>query len=657
MVLSMLSLVDCSPAETGGTDPSVESLNSAVTIEDGEYEVRSVHSGKCAAVQGASQTTGASVVQLSCDGSASRRWRFQRVGTSTSTYRATAVHSGDCLAVSSNSTSNGLRLVQAACSSSAPNQVFRLVDSSGAVLLKPQATGAENRKCVDVAEGSLADGARLIQWTCHGEDNQRWMLSRVGTGASGGSDTGGDTGSGGGGDTGGSTPPAGSVTVNYTVDTTTNFANPERGFYHHQETSSGSYSPLSQSTLTSWRTQEGVSLILRLFYLESFRNSAISTSYLDSMRTDFSRLRAAGLKAVVRFAYTSDSSSPYGDASPDRVLSHIAQLKPILAANADVIATVQAGFIGAWGEWYYTDYFGDEGSVSSGQWADRKAVTDALLAALPSTRTVQLRTPAFKQRFYGTTALSSAEAFTGTARARVGHHNDCFVASSDDLGTYSSVSADKTYLATENLYVPQGGETCATSSFSGYSNASADMERMHYSYLNRDYLGAVYTSWGSNLDVVKRRLGYRLALTSGTFQPSARPGSELQLQLTVRNDGYAPPFNPRGVEILARNTSTGALYVAKVNADPRRFVPGASRTIDARLCLPATMPAGSYALSLALPDPEPTLHDRPEYAIRLANSGLWDPASGANSLKQTVTVSTTATATACSTGSVPLSPK
>ena len=650
VVLSMLSLLDCSPAEPGdaGADPAVESLNSAVTVEDGQYEVRSVGSGRCAAVQGASQSAGASVVQLGCDGSASRLWSFQRVGTST--YRITAAHSGDCLAVSADSTSSGLRIVQAACSG-APNQLFRLVDSSGAYLIKPQTTGAQNRRCLDVADGSLLDGARLIQWTCHGEDNQRWLLARSGTGS--GTDTGTDTGTG----SGGSTPPADAVTVSYPVDSTTNFANPERGFYHHEETSSGSYSPLSQSALTAYRTQESISLILRLFYLESFRSGAISTSYLDNMRTDFARLRAAGLKAVVRFAYTSDSSSPYGDASPDRVLAHIAQLKPILAANADVIAAVQAGFVGAWGEWYYTDYFGDEGSVSSSNWADRKAVTDALLGALPGSRSVQLRTPAFKQRLYGSTVLAATEAFTGTARARVGHHNDCFVASADDLGTYGSVSADKAYLSTENLYVPQGGEACATSSYSGYSNASADLERLHYSYLNRDYLGAVYTSWGANLDVVKRRLGYRLALTSGTFQPSARPGSELRLLLTVRNDGYAPPFNPRGVEILARNGSTGALYVAKLAADPRRFVPAGSATIDARLCLPAALPAGTYALSLALPDPEPALHDRPEYAIRLANSGLWDATSGANSLKQSVVVSATAAATACGSGSVPLSLK
>ena len=65
-------------------------------------------------------------------------------------------------------------------------------------------------------------------------------------------------------------------------------------------------------------------------------------------------------------------------------------------------------------------------------------------------------------------------------------------------------------------------------------------------------------------------------------------------------------------------------------------------------------PEGTYALSLALPDPEPTLHDRPEYAIRLANAGLWDAATGSHSLKQSITVSASTASASCGAGSVQL---
>ena len=103
---------------------------------------------------------------------------------------------------------------------------------------------------------------------------------------------------------------------------------------------------------------------------------------------------------------------PYGDAPRDRVLAHIAQLKPVLQANADVIATVQVGFVGAWGEWYYTDHFGDQDNVGATQIADRKAVVEALLGSLPATRTVQVRTPTWKKRYPRLQLLPSSAPFS-----------------------------------------------------------------------------------------------------------------------------------------------------------------------------------------------------------------------------------------------------
>lgn len=633
MGIFLLPVFGCEPAES---EDSLARTETSITITDRLYEIRSASSGKCLTVDQASQADGAPVVQLTCSGKTNQRWQLQR--KSDGTFAMKAQHSNLCMAVASNSATNGLLIVQSACGGA--NKQWQLVDDVDAIIARPQTSGSQNRKCLDLSMSSPADNAPIIQWSCSGLTNQRWMFAP----ADGQPDTGGGSG-------GNPMPAPGGSTVNYTVDSTTIFANPERGFYHHQETSGGS--TLSASQLSGYRS-EGISLILRLFYLSSFRTTSISSSYLSSMTTDFARLREAGLKAVVRFAYTSSMSKPYGDASASRVLAHIQQLKPVLQANADVIATVQVGFVGAWGEWYYTDYFGDENNISSSQMQDRKAVVDALLDVLPTSRTVQLRTPAFKKGFFGSAALSSTEAFSGSDKSRVGHHNDCFVASSDDLGTYGNITADKAYLAAENLYVPQGGETCATSSLSGWANASADMEKLHYSYLNRDYLGAVYTSWGSNLDVARRRLGYRLALTSGSFDGGARPGGELKLSLSVRNDGYAAPFNPRNVEIIARHQTTGARLVAKLTADPRRFAPGTTQRIDARLCVAAGTPEGTYALSLALPDPEPTLHDRPEYAIRLANSGLWDATTGSNNLQQSIIISASQPATTCGAGSVQL---
>jgi hypothetical protein len=35
---------------------------------------------------------------------------------------------------------------------------------------------AHSGKCLDVRDVSLADGARIQQWTCHGGANQQWQF-------------------------------------------------------------------------------------------------------------------------------------------------------------------------------------------------------------------------------------------------------------------------------------------------------------------------------------------------------------------------------------------------------------------------------------------------------------------------------------------------
>ena len=50
------------------------------------------------------------------------------------------------------------------------------------------------------------------------------------------------------------------------------------------------------------------------------------------------------------------------------------------------------------------------------------------------------------------------------------------------------------------------------------------------------------------------------------------------------------------------------------------------------------MPKGAYDLFLSLPDAASTLAGRPEYAIRLANTNIWEPATGYNNLNATVTI-------------------
>lgn len=60
--------------------------------------------------------------------------------------------------------------------------------------------------------------------------------------------------------------------------------------------------------------------------------------------------------------------------------------------------------------------------------------------------------------------------------------------------------------------------------------------------------------------------------------------------------------------------------------------------------IPVTMPQGDYNVGLVLPDPAPTLYNRPEYAVRLANAQVWS-GNGVNDLLRTLRVTNSATGT------------
>jgi hypothetical protein len=433
--------------------------------------------------------------------------------------------------------------------------------------------------------------------------------------------------------------PATAAVVTYTPSQA-DFPNPERGFFVGATYDLAGSNRLSASPLQAARAQ-GTTLFHINYLLGQYRNGALPNSALTRIKADLATARKAGVKVVPRFAY---NFGPIGaaDAPKARILAHIGQLGPVLRTNADVIAHVQAGFIGAWGEWH---------SSTNGleNVASRREILTKLLQVLPEERMVLVRTPRYKQEIYGTTApLTQEEAFSGTNRARTGAHNDCFLASTDDWGTYKSdnsmvIEAEKTYLSLDNRFVPQSGETCNAGAEAkpliGCANALKELSRMRWTALNSEYHHDVLARWEAEgcLGEVKRRLGYRFTLVDADIPSSAQSGGEIAVNLTMRNDGWASPTNPRPVEIVLRHQATGTATILTTKTDARAWQPGTHKTKLAAT-LPGTLASGTYRVLLALRDPAKSIRPRPEYAIRLANEGLWESATGFNDLRATVTV-------------------
>jgi len=436
-----------------------------------------------------------------------------------------------------------------------------------------------------------------------------------------------------------------------------NFANPERGFYQQEAPMwlGNERIPLEPQALSRLRSQ-GVSTLRLYFLIDEFRDQALSEGALEYIRGELAKVWAAGLKAIPRFAYNFPQGGSYPYRDPDaplgQVLAHISQLEPLWRDNADVIAFVETGFVGAWGEWHSSTHALVDPEPSAQVNAASRAIVNRLLEALPKERMVAMRYPRYKQQLLGKAPLEPLEAYSGSFRARMGAHNDCFLASDTDWGTYpddpAARAALKGYLALDNRFVAQGGETCNAAldaqPYIGCANARLELARMNYSALNRGYLEEVYTRWNKEgcLSEIRRHLGYRFRLLEVALPVSARKGTALQVSLKLSNDGYARPYNPRKFELVLRNKASRAVTRLEVKpvVDVRLFLPGPAetKTLELKVVLPVSLKAGTYNVLLNLPDPTASLGGKAAYSVRLANAGVWEEATGFNALNAALEV-------------------
>lgn len=442
---------------------------------------------------------------------------------------------------------------------------------------------------------------------------------------------------------GGSTPdiPEETFEVVY-EESMEDFPNPERGFYKYTEVnfSGGNMpKPISVATLEGYR-KSGKTLIFQYNYISDFIDGPISEEALDVMRQNMEALRQAGLKVVLRFAYKdgyAEEDKPW-DAPVDVVLSQVEQLKPLFQEYYDVIYVLQAGFVGSWGEWYYTDHFNYQPKTSE-DYAPRRQLLKALLDALPEERQVAVRYPQAKRMCMEmelADSISASTAFNGSDISRIAGHNDCFVSSSNDVGTYVA-SGDRDLWATESNYVSMGGETCAAYEY--YCNCNSTLEELetyHWSYLNSDYNVATHVIWKNEdcYDEISRRLGYRIVLDGANYGDSFAAGERLDIDIKLRNVGFASMINPRDLEfVICSETDTDEKYVIETDIDPRIWKAGNTYRLKHSVTLPSGLKKGAgYTLCLNLPDPAPTLHDNPLFSIRLANEDVWDEETGYNVL-------------------------
>lgn len=412
------------------------------------------------------------------------------------------------------------------------------------------------------------------------------------------------------------------------------FPNPERGFHSQIYYTSDLENVADAEVFKQQREGEyALTLYLHTYYLTDYIESDIAPEFFERLEKNMEVLREGGAKCIIRFSYKDnyrDDDHPW-DASQYWVARHIDQIAPYLQKYSDVIFCMEAGFIGSWGEWYYTDGFPfDPKTVED--FAPRIEMAEHLMRALPEDRQICFRTPGYKMLYLESLGeeirpLTAEEAYQPTTKARWAGHNDCFVSSAEDVGTYFS-DDERDFWAGDTRYTIMGGETCRQCEYSNGEHAVAEMTRYHWTHLNMEYQKKILNEWveDGHMEEIKRRLGYRLVLDKAHFE---KADNKVQTTVTLHNVGFAAPMNKRLVELILVKGDEKHVFTQDI--DPRFWMAGESVTFTMSGDLSEDM-TGEYTVYLNLPDPYINLHDDPRYSIRCANVDVWEPATGYNRL-------------------------
>lgn len=442
------------------------------------------------------------------------------------------------------------------------------------------------------------------------------------------------------------TPAPAPVETTFTA-TIAEIANPERGFY-----------TWANENFLLWTQAEahaqfaaGYRVVYAPVRLDAHINAdSLPASVITDLTAKFAIARTAGLKVVPRFLYNYPANETeyqnVKDATLTRILAHLENLRTVITQNADVIAFLQAGFIGAWGEWHTS-------SNNNEQPGPRTQIRDKLLSVLPADRFLQVRYPAFLREWQSTVPGWR----DGSAASRIGLHNDCFLASPTDVGTYdenaTTRTAEKNHIDALSDVAPFGGETCDPADDPNpvkrdtCNDILTEGRKYNLSYLNDGYFLHFINKWTQDqcMPEIKRSMGYRFEFSTLRHNDAVTAGQSGTLLLTVKNNGWARAFNPRALQLVLKHKTSGAVVrIALPTVDPRTWLPSATATVSAGFTVPAGTPTGAYDVLLSLPDGAASLSADVRYSVRPANADnsakaqAWDATLGAFRAGTTLTV-------------------
>ena len=413
------------------------------------------------------------------------------------------------------------------------------------------------------------------------------------------------------------------------------FDNPERGFYVP------AFLKLRESGSTVPYDQLKHNLIHLRIDISDFGKDdcEISNDALDALDKTLKEVKKNGGTVIVRFAYDSYFNGQTV-VEPDIVTigNHIKALSKVLEDNEPVIACVETGILGQFGEIHGSDACTLENRVSVIQyWLDN--LSDKFI--------ISVRTPTHIAEWAGVTIDELCD--KGSSKKgidRVGIFNDGYLGSGSDLGTYRNREKEIDFLEskTENTFF--GGEMVAYYDKDTPRNTAKYMSvegfKTHTQYLNIQWnnnaidalKSEVYSEENSVYDgvsgfqFVETHLGYRYVLNSSDLEVDS---NNLHVYFRINNVGFGNMINDKEASLILTNDDNTYELPLK-DLDIRGCLSQYRLQYESDISLDNIV-VGDYDVSLRISEYGDYKNDNNYNCVRFANvESRWNEKFGSNYL-------------------------
>ncbi|MDE7097814.1 MAG: DUF4832 domain-containing protein [Ruminococcus sp.] len=370
-----------------------------------------------------------------------------------------------------------------------------------------------------------------------------------------------------------------------------------------------------------------------------------------------------GCMVALRFRYDANGKDNPEPETFEQVLNHVQQVKDsgLLEKYSDILAYVESGFVGKWGEQH-------GGKYTSVQY--KAKLLQAVLDAVPSPIPVTVRTPDIFAEWAGIKRSQLAdteliESLTESEycpdiqayRNRIGLYDDGYMGSNSDLGTYADREIETTWLRNQTYTSYFGGEFSGNIEFAKQydtylpENAIPEMYRTHLSYINSNifqlYNDYEYSAdYGITADTsayygksvykfIRDHIGYRFVLRNSEITAEAVQGGDITVDFDVENIGFANVIpDTKSYVILEKD---GIYMTTECDVDCKKWDSCTVSHETLNIKIPDNIESGEWNIYFKINvGTDADILNMNSRSIRFANNNTWNGSIGANLIGKTV---------------------